>query len=322
MSTGESTNLDSGTFSDDFHVFSLEWDSSAMKFALDGNVYMTRTKPLPNGATWPFDQPFYFILNLAVGGIWPGPPTSATKFPQEMNVSWVRVSQKLEDIPLSGKDLVAPGAQHKRYEVPQMAGVTYRWTVPDGATIVSGNGTNTIHVDWGDESSSGAVSVQMTADCGTSVASMPVTVTSNLWGNPSFVDGFAGWEQIGNGKFEIFEDSADGDAHAARVTVSQIGQYPWSVQLVRQGIKLKQNVRYSVSFWARSDQPRTIPFSFIDGTTYATYATKRINVTTDWNEFTLTFRQPADATALFTTDLAAAIGVYDFDGFLFSRSQQ
>ena len=234
VSFGDSTDLASGTFSDGFHTFSLEWDATSMRFLLDGTVYTSRAKPLPNGATWPFDQPFYFIMNLAVGGNWPGPPTAATVFPQVMEVDWVRVSQKLEDISLAGHNLVVPGARNKRYEVPEIAGATYDWSIPDGASIVSGAGRHAIHVDWG-TASSGDVAVTIGTDCGSTSKAMAVNVTPNLWPNPSFVDGFANWGQNGAGKFEIIADSADGDNHAARVTVSQPGQFPWSIQLLRPG---------------------------------------------------------------------------------------
>ena len=50
-----------------------------------------RPPPPPPGATWEFDQPFFIILNVAVGGNFPGPPTSSTTFPQTMKVDWVRV---------------------------------------------------------------------------------------------------------------------------------------------------------------------------------------------------------------------------------------
>lgn len=57
------------------------------------NVYATYTpKNLPQGAVWPFDTGrFFFILNVAVGGAWPGAPDNTTVFPQEMLVDYVRV---------------------------------------------------------------------------------------------------------------------------------------------------------------------------------------------------------------------------------------
>ena len=318
VSFGDSTDLATGAFQDDFHVFSVEWDATSMKFALDGNVYAMRTKPLPNGGVWPFDQPFYFILNLAVGGQWPGAPTAATPFPQVMDVDWVRVSQKIEDIQLKGPDLLTPEAAKRHYEVPEIPGATYAWSVSDGAAILSGVDKHKAQVDWG-TAATGTVTVTVTTDCGTATKSMDVTITPNLWVNPTFVDGFSNWGLVGAGKFEIIADAADGDHHAARVTVAKPGSVPWDIQLVRSNMQLTAGTSYSVSFYARSDQPKTIPFSIIDAKTYSTYANAKIELTTDWKQYTLTYKQAVNAAALFTIDLATAAGVYDFDGFQFVK---
>jgi len=82
-------------FADDFHVFAVEWDPEAIRWYVDGVLCETRTtKDLPQGARWVFDHPFFIILNLAVGGNWPGSPDSTTVFPQKMLVDYVRVYQK------------------------------------------------------------------------------------------------------------------------------------------------------------------------------------------------------------------------------------
>jgi len=79
-------------FSDDFHTFALEWEPKVMRFYVDGNLYQTRTPAdLPPGASWVFDHPFFIILNVAVGGDWPGTPDTSTVFPQQMLVDYVRV---------------------------------------------------------------------------------------------------------------------------------------------------------------------------------------------------------------------------------------
>ena len=83
-------------FSDDFHMFALEWEPNVMRFYVDGNLYQTRTPgDLPPGASWVFDHPFFIILNVAVGGDWPGNPDTSTVFPQLMLVDYVRVYIKL-----------------------------------------------------------------------------------------------------------------------------------------------------------------------------------------------------------------------------------
>ena len=82
----------SGNFADDFHVFGVEWEPKEIRFYVDGHLYETRTPAdLPAGARWAFDHPFFLIMNVAVGGKWPGNPDASTKFPQQMLVDYVRV---------------------------------------------------------------------------------------------------------------------------------------------------------------------------------------------------------------------------------------
>lgn len=82
-------------FSDDFHTFAVEWERNVIRFYVDGLLYKTRTPAdLPNGVPWVFDHPFFIILNVAVGGAFPGNPDSTTMFPQQMQVDYVRVYQR------------------------------------------------------------------------------------------------------------------------------------------------------------------------------------------------------------------------------------
>src|SRR5262249_30813502 len=83
---------DQGHFSDDFHIFALEWSPNSVKFFVDGAVYESRSpSDVPSDGTWVFDTPFFVLLNLAVGGSWPGSPDQTTVFPQTMLVDYVRV---------------------------------------------------------------------------------------------------------------------------------------------------------------------------------------------------------------------------------------
>jgi beta-glucanase (GH16 family) len=90
---GGSYTLSSGDFSGSFHVFSLEWDASKLTFLVDDVSYYTVNKADVVVGTYPFDKPFFFIMNVAVGGNWPGNPNSSTTFPQRMIVDYVRVFQ-------------------------------------------------------------------------------------------------------------------------------------------------------------------------------------------------------------------------------------
>jgi len=84
----------SAKFSDDFHIFAVEWESNAIRWYVDDTLYSTKTPADINGKTWVFDHGFFIILNLAVGGDWPGAPDATTVFPQKMLIDYVRVCQK------------------------------------------------------------------------------------------------------------------------------------------------------------------------------------------------------------------------------------
>ncbi len=82
-----------GSFADDFHVFAIEWTRSpaAIRWFVDEACYQTLTPKDLHGAAWVFTRPFFILLNVAVGGDWPGAPDATTVFPQQMVVDWVRV---------------------------------------------------------------------------------------------------------------------------------------------------------------------------------------------------------------------------------------
>lgn len=75
-----------------FHVYGVIWSPSKIVFTLDGMPYAARSRAsLGRGDRWAFNKPFYLILDLAVGGVWPGSPDASTRFPARMLVDWVRV---------------------------------------------------------------------------------------------------------------------------------------------------------------------------------------------------------------------------------------
>lgn len=79
-------------FSDDYHVFAIEWEPKVIRFYVDGTLYETQTLDnVPTGHQWVFDHPFFLVLNLAIGGYWPGDPDATTQFPLSMLVDYVRV---------------------------------------------------------------------------------------------------------------------------------------------------------------------------------------------------------------------------------------
>lgn len=97
----------------DFHVYALEWEPGVMRWYVDGHLYSTKrqwwscskinsrhegVRPTEQAerTPWPapFDKPFYLVMNLAVGGRFPGNPDASTTFPTEMVVDYVRVFDK------------------------------------------------------------------------------------------------------------------------------------------------------------------------------------------------------------------------------------
>jgi beta-glucanase (GH16 family) len=81
---------------DDFHVFAVDWDPDAIRWYLDGEMYFALTPSDLGGRKWVFDHDFFLLLNVAVGGNWPGYPDETTEFPQTMLVDYVRVYKLAE----------------------------------------------------------------------------------------------------------------------------------------------------------------------------------------------------------------------------------
>lgn len=85
--------------SEAYHTYSVDWQPGRIVCCLDGKPYVTYTPTsLPAGTSWCFDaQPFFIIVNLAIGGSWPGPPDAAAVFPAHLMVDYVRVYKSATD---------------------------------------------------------------------------------------------------------------------------------------------------------------------------------------------------------------------------------
>jgi beta-glucanase (GH16 family) len=91
---GGSYDVPTGNVADAFRVFTVEWEPAAIRWYVDGVMFKSVT-PADLPGRWVFDHPFFIILNVAVGGNWPGDPDASTVFPQTMLVDYVRVYQKV-----------------------------------------------------------------------------------------------------------------------------------------------------------------------------------------------------------------------------------
>jgi beta-glucanase (GH16 family) len=128
-----SYTLASGRLADDYHVYALEWSPEALSWSVDGNVYeMQKRGSQPIGSAWVYDHPFFLLLNVAVGGDWPGDPNASTTFPQTMSVDYVRVYKP------SGPDTVPPTMPqlHVAHVTPH--GATLAWSASADESGVAG----------------------------------------------------------------------------------------------------------------------------------------------------------------------------------------
>lgn len=92
---GPSTLPRGAALAKDYHNFAVECEPNRITWYLDGNAYFTVTPSnLPKNSPWIFNKPKFLILNLAIGGKWPGNPDATTRFPQRMIVEYVRVYER------------------------------------------------------------------------------------------------------------------------------------------------------------------------------------------------------------------------------------
>jgi beta-glucanase (GH16 family) len=170
---GGSFALNTGSFPDDFHNFAIEWEPGIMRWFVDDILYMTKTSQDLAPYHWPFDQRFHFLLNVAVGGNLGGPVDDSI-FPKVMDVDFVRVYNGFKPY-ITGKRLVANQEGNVTYSLGNIAnGTSVTWSVPSGATIVSGQGSSSVTVNFG--SGSGNVSATFNTACGQQTLNIGVTV--------------------------------------------------------------------------------------------------------------------------------------------------
>jgi hypothetical protein len=115
---------------EDFHTYAIEWDEFEIRWYFDGILWAVKNSWESDAAPYPapFDQPFHVLLNLAVGGVFPGEPDGSTPFPAEMEVDWVRVYSGEGPPPI-----VTPPADHG----PGTAGVFTETTTESPITVTS-----------------------------------------------------------------------------------------------------------------------------------------------------------------------------------------
>jgi hypothetical protein len=148
-----------GDLNETFHTYAVDRKAGEMRWYIDDIEYSSITKNEMQPYLWPFDEEFHFIINLAVGGNWPGNPVirgnssvPASLFPQTLEVDYVRVYESVFPI-VRGKSIVNCKAKGVMYQVVDfdsfgISEAVLEWSVPNGATITDGNGSSRIKVDF------------------------------------------------------------------------------------------------------------------------------------------------------------------------------
>jgi len=90
---GDSKTLDNGILNDNFHLYSITWNQDEIKWFLDDDEYFSMN--IRSAEMTEFQNEFFLLFNVAVGGNWPGNPNAETTFPQQMQVDYIRVYQEL-----------------------------------------------------------------------------------------------------------------------------------------------------------------------------------------------------------------------------------
>jgi beta-glucanase (GH16 family) len=297
----------------EFHIYAIEWTEEKIDFFVDEQNYFTVENDQSGSGTWPFDQPFYVILSMGVGGGWVGRPDTTSVFPAVMEVDYVRVYQDLHDASISGPDFATAGKEPATYSAPAIDGLTYHWQVPAQAQIIAGQGTPRIEVAWGN--SGGEIAVALGRANGNILLTYPVEVSENLLVNGGFEKGIKGW-RIGSigADFLLTREEVYTGSQAVRVKVKQANANPWDVQLSQGNLALAPGSAYKVGLWARADGANpTISLAVINSNDFSLYGNQTFTLTNAWAYYEMSFTVPVNVTASFNIDIGTVAGEYYFD---------
>ncbi|WP_249414156.1 carbohydrate binding domain-containing protein [Alteribacter keqinensis] len=259
-----------GTDITDFNVYSVEWEPGEIRWYVNGELYQTLNNWSTTGAgnpakfsyPAPFDQEFYLILNLAVGGWYGGDPDHTTDFPGEVVIDYVKAYE------LTGRDYMEPVEPvFEAEELPENAkeaidgNYVYDTDYEKGFTDIKTN--DDLQNKW----------------------------TYDYW-NLVHLNEF-------NGDASVSVDELDGDRYA-KVDITNGGNQPYSVQLI-QNVTLGKGRWYKLSFDAKAAADRSMNVKIGGGPErgYTAYSPSRdFNLTTDVETYEMTFQMQHDSDAM------------------------
>ncbi|MGL1957386.1 MAG: discoidin domain-containing protein [Colwellia sp.] len=171
----------------DFQTYAIEWYEDKMVWLVNDQVKLEWTRdqldgPDPVRSSWDSftGRPFHIMLNLAMGGWYTGNPDGSEAAEQLMQVDYIAVYKNQNTWSIEGDSYVYRDEPLKNYHVEADPQANYQWTAPQGATIVSGQGTNNISVAYNANTISGDMNVSFDAGCGTQTYTKAIAVEKGI----------------------------------------------------------------------------------------------------------------------------------------------
>ncbi len=281
------TAADEKDFAADFHEFALEWLPGELIWYVDG-VETFRTSDWFSATEGkgtvsypaPFDQNFYVILNLAVGGSWVGYPDNAAFKSSDYEIDYVRVYQKDS---YDDSNVKAPVKE------PVFTG-----TIDDGNYIESGDFTEEVPVEK-------PVAAEKKFKLNGKEKALSVKISYSFAVNAELK------KDPEKGKWTFLEDkngvasqqiqeTADGSGKEIYIQTEKEGDADYSVQLVQPGIPMQKGAKYRVTFDAYADAARTMQtkISAPDHNWAEYWGPVTVALTTQKQTFSYDFQMTAD----------------------------
>lgn len=259
--TGKDYHFAEGDGIDKWHTYAVEWEPGEIRWYVDGQLYQTQNdwyakeanKASKYSYPAPFDQDFYLIMNLAVGGWFDGDVDETTPFPAEMEVDYVRVFDLKNG---KYRDAVEPTYSDEEVVLPEGA----KQPLEDGNLVYDEDYVEPI-----------------------------TTVTNGAQAlNPTYWNYVALPDFGGVGSVDVIDLAG---SRFADISIDQAGSQPYSHQLI-QNVSLGQGGHYKVTFDAKADAARSIAVKVGGGPDrgYAKYSDEgSFDLTTDVQTYSMTF---------------------------------
>ncbi len=295
----------------EFHLYAMEWNSDSVNFFVDDSMYFVFYNDHTGYNNWPYDQPYHIILSLICQGYFGSDSAS-------MVIDYVRVYQKLDDTKISGNQYAFHNSK-EIYQGPVIEGATYNWSLPVGAQLLSGQGTDRIVVQWHDVG--GDIDLALTKDAYTTTHSYPVDVTNNVLLNGDFTHDIKYWLNSKytpwGARFFLEDEPMPLDGNFIRTEVHDPGEHYYYTSLTRPEVILKGLGLYEGSFWARSmDGEVEVDAVFINSEEpYNTVLQQHYFINEEWQKYTFTFTTMQEYYGLFKMDIGYQAETLFFDKF-------